>query len=390
MHKVDIAIVGGGMVGLTLASQLADSPFSVALISQQPLQSPVPDTPQLRVSAINEANRTMLEHAGAWQRMPAERVSPYQQMTVWDQDSFGQIDFSCADTQTPQLGHIIENQVLTNALAQQVESQSNVSGVQAGILKVLAGEHETMLMLDNDDVVACKLLVGADGANSFVRKQAAFPITFRDYGQSAIVATVRSDAPHNRVARQVFTPDGPLALLPLSDPHLCSIVWSQTTQVANALYNLSDDAFSHALTAACGSVLGVSALASERQMFGLTMRYARQWTKDGLVIIGDAAHTIHPLAGQGANLGMQDAVALAEHLHALHQQGKSIARYRYLRPFERARKTEAMKMVAAMDGFKTLFNGNNPLKKMIRGAGLLATDNLPSVKRQFISQAMGF
>ena len=125
-------------------------------------------------------------------------------------------------------------------------------------------------------------------------------------------------------------------------------------------------------------------------MFGLTMRYARQWAQDGMVIIGDAAHTIHPLAGQGANLGMQDAVALATHLNELHQQGKSISRYRYLRPFERARKTEAMKMVAAMDGFKTLFNGNNPLKKMIRGAGLLATDNLPSVKRQFISQAMGF
>lgn len=390
MENVDVVIVGGGMVGLCLAAALKDSELSIAIISDQVVHQPLAAPPALRVSAINDANRQTLQSLGVWAHLPAERISPYDTMTVWDKDSFGRIQFSKDELPAEHLGHIIENQVLVNALAEEVTKQSNVKLIESRIDKILWGQRETMLMLANDEVVACGLLVGADGANSFIRQQAQLPLTFKDYGHTAIVATIRTELPHNQCARQVFTPDGPLALLPLHDQHLCSIVWSQRSEVASELMALDDTAFSHRLTAVSDSVLGVLSVESERAAFALTMRYARQWVKKGVVIIGDAAHTIHPLAGQGANLGMRDAFALAEVLKRCVANDKSITDERQLRAFERARKADAAKVIAAMEGFKTLFDGSHPLKKIIRGVGLVATDSLPALKRQWLAQAMGW
>jgi 2-octaprenylphenol hydroxylase len=246
-----------------------------------------------------------------------------------------------------------------------------------------------MVMFDNNDALSCRLLIGADGANSFVRQQAGFPITFKDYEHTAIVANIKTALPHENVARQAFTPTGPLALLPMAEPNVCSIVWSQTPDAAAKLAAMSDSDFCNALTAASNSILGTTALETQRSAFPLTMRYAREWAKNGIALVGDAAHTIHPLAGQGANLGMQDALALAELLIQLSNEGSDIGLHKKLRPYERSRKTEAMKMIAAMDGFKLLFDGNDPLKKLIRGVGLAATDKVGAIKQAFVSHAMG-
>lgn len=389
MQNVDVLIVGGGMVGLSLASALKETDLSVAVVSDTPLTQLLPDSPTVRVSAINKRNADMLTSLGAWQHLPQSRLCAYTQMAVWDQDSFGRIAFDAADTNTSNLGHIVENQALVNALAQQVESQTNVTVTQSAISRVLWGDEQTMVMLDNNDAIACKLLIGADGANSFVRNQAAFPLTFKDYGHTAIVANVRCEEAHGGIARQVFTPSGPLALLPMADPHLVSIVWSQDKEKAAELLSLDDAAFCAALTAACNAVSGPLSLATERFHFPLVMRYARQWLKQGALVLGDAAHTIHPLAGQGANLGMQDAFSLAALLGELDAAGKPFYRARYLRPWERARKADALKMIAAMEGFKQLFGGDDPLKKFIRGVGLVATDSLPGIKDRWVAQAMG-
>ncbi len=389
MQHVDIAIVGGGIVGLTLAAALKDSELNIAIIDKSPCYQVLADRPTARVSAINQANIKALQQFDVWPHLQQDRANSYTAMHVWDKDSFGDIHFSCDEMGSDTLGVIVENQALVNALAQAVEAQSNVQLVTAGIDRVLAGPNQTMLMLDNDDVLSCRLLVGADGANSFVRKQAGLPITFKDYEHTAIVANVKTDEPHNNVARQAFTPTGPLALLPMAEPNVCSIVWSQTPEQASSLMALDDDAFCHALTAASNSVIGTISLETERAAFPLTMRYARQWAKDGVVLVGDAAHTIHPLAGQGANLGMQDALALAESLSSLSAADKDIGLYKHLRSYERSRKTEATKMIAAMAGFKFLFDGNDPLKKLVRGIGLSATDKLTTIKNAFVSHAMG-
>jgi 2-octaprenylphenol hydroxylase len=400
MQHADIAIVGGGIVGLTLAAALKDAPCRIAIINKGLIDQPLGDKPGARVSAINQANISALKNADVWQHIDASRANPYNAMHVWDKDSFGDIHFAGNDThfagkdtggelESDTLGVIIENLALVNGLAHSVLKQDNVVVIDTTIERVLSSSQQNMLMLENGDALSCRLLVGADGANSFVRKQANFPITFRDYEHTAIVANIRTQQPHENVARQAFTPTGPLALLPMRDPNVCSIVWSQTPDAAKTLQGYSDSEFCNALVAASNNALGPVSLETSRTAFPLTMRYAREWAKDGIVLVGDAAHTIHPLAGQGANLGMQDALALAALLGTLLEEQKDIGQLRYLRPYERARKTEAMKMIAAMDGFKFLFDGNDPLKKLIRGVGLAATDKLSAVKQAFVSHAMG-
>ncbi|WP_334030037.1 FAD-dependent monooxygenase [Alteromonas sp. P256] len=389
MQHVDIGIVGGGIVGLTLAAALKESSLSVAIIDKHPLSTALGEKPTARVSAINQANIAALQSLDAWQYLQKNRANAYVAMHVWDKDSFGDIHFSCEEMGSDALGVIVENQALINALAQSVESQSNVQVFESGIERVLSGPNQNMVMFDNNDALSCRLLIGADGANSFVRQQAGFPITFKDYEHTAIVANIKTALPHENVARQAFTPTGPLALLPMAESNVCSIVWSQTPEAAAKLAAMSDSDFCNALTAASNSILGTTALETQRSAFPLTMRYAREWAKDGIALVGDAAHTIHPLAGQGANLGMQDALALAELLIQLSNEGSDIGLHKNLRPYERSRKTEAMKMIAAMDGFKLLFDGNDPLKKLIRGVGLAATDKVGAIKQAFVSHAMG-
>ncbi|MEQ3639494.1 MAG: FAD-dependent monooxygenase [Alteromonas sp.] len=389
MQHVDIGIVGGGIVGLTLAAALKESSLSVAIIDKHPLSTALGEKPTARVSAINQANIAALQSLDAWQHLQKDRANSYVAMHVWDKDSFGDIHFSCEEMGSDALGVIVENQALINALAQSVESQANVQVFESGIERVLSGPNQNMVMFDNNDALSCRLLIGADGANSFVRQQAGFPITFKDYEHTAIVANIKTALPHENVARQAFTPTGPLALLPMADPNVCSIVWSQTPDAAAKLAAMSDSDFCNALTAASNSILGTAELETKRSAFPLTMRYAREWAKDGIALVGDAAHTIHPLAGQGANLGMQDALALAELLVQLSNEGSDIGLHKSLRPYERSRKTEAMKMIAAMDGFKLLFDGDDPLKKLIRGVGLAATDKVGAIKQAFVSHAMG-
>ncbi|MCW8091578.1 FAD-dependent monooxygenase [Alteromonas sp. ASW11-130] len=390
MQKVDIAIVGGGIVGLSLASALTQTELSVAVINDGNITRTVAEQMELRVSAINQSHIDAFNTVGVWQHVPADRRCEFTRMHVWDKDSFGEISFDCNDTHRPALGSIIENQVFINGLAEYLQTQSQVHIVNAKISKVLAGQQETMLMLDNDEDFACKLLVGADGANSFVRKQCQFPMTFHDYGQLALVANVRTQQSHGFTARQVFTPTGPLALLPTFDEHVCSIVWSQDTENAEQLLQLNKADFSNQLTAASDSALGLLQVEGDIAHFPLIMQCARTWARDGAVIIGDAAHTIHPLAGQGANLGIEDAFSLAKTIETLQRTGKDYSRLRYLRPFERERKTQATKMIAAMSGFQSLFSGNDPIKKFIRGTGLVMTDRLSFIKQQWMAEASSF
>lgn len=211
-------------------------------------------------------------------------------------------------------------------------------------------------------MLTARLVVGADGANSRLRNKADIPLTFWDYRHHALVATIRTEEPHGGVARQIFHNDGILAFLPLSDPHLCSIVWSLVPDKAQQM----QEATSRRLTVRCASrlitVLGYAPL-SERLVFPLTGRYARQFAAHRLALVGDAAHTIHPLAGQGVNLGFMDAAELVEELRRLHREGKDIGQHLYLRRYERSRKHSAAVMLAGMQGFRELFAGANPAKK---------------------------
>lgn len=391
MQSVDVAIVGGGMVGLTVACGLQGSGLRVAVLEQHLPQPQAADAPYaLRVSAINAASEKLLSHLGVWSNIVAQRASVYHGMEVWEKDSFGRIAFDDASMGFSHLGHIVENAVIHHALWQKAQSCKDITLLAPAELQQVAwGENDAFLTLKDGTMLTARLVVGADGARSWLRDQADIPLTFWDYRHHALVATIRTTEPHHAVARQAFHGDGILAFLPLSDPYLCSIVWSLSPQEAEHLQQASEDEFNRALSVAFDNRLGLCKVESERQLYPLTGRYARQFAAHRLALVGDAAHTIHPLAGQGVNLGFMDAAELIDEVRRLHRQGKDIGQHLYLRRYERSRKHSAAVMLAGMQGFRELFAGENPAKKLLRDIGLKLADTLPGVKPQLIRQAMG-
>ncbi len=390
MQSFDIAIIGGGMVGLTLARALKDSDLRIAIIEGKEPSRELTAQPDVRVSALSRASERILKNLAAWPAIERHHCQPYSAMEVWEQDSFARIEFSANQFSQPNLGHIVENRLIQTALLEQVEQQPNVTLFMPGHCQSMAvGENEVWLTFNGGQSLTARLVVGADGANSWVRQQQDIPLTQWDYGHSALVANIRTDEPHDNVARQVFTPQGPLAFLPIDDKNLCSIVWSTDPLRAQALSKMSEGEFCKALTAEFDGRLGLCSLTSERGVFPLKMRYARDFVTERIALVGDAAHTIHPLAGQGVNLGLLDAASLAQEVLTLWEQGLDIGKQKHLRRYERWRKAEAAKMIAAMQGFRDLFEGNNPAKKFARGIGMKLVGQLPGAKQEIMTRALG-
>lgn len=391
MQSYDIVIAGGGMVGLALACGLQDSGLRVAILEQGSAPNFSPQTPRgLRVSAINRASERFLIKLGVWQTIQTSRAAAYHGMEVWERDSFGAIQFDDQALGGTGLGYIVENQIIHHALWRRAQACSNITLLpEVSIQQVAFGDNETFISLKDGTMMTARLMVGADGAHSWLRQKAEIPLTFWDYQHHALVANIRTELPHQQIARQVFHGDGILAFLPLDDPHLCSIVWSIEPQQAARLTDMPAELFAQQLAVHIDLRLGRCQLEGERLSFPLTARYARQFARHRLALIGDAAHTIHPLAGQGVNLGFMDAAYLVGELNRLHNSGKDIGQHLYLRRYERQRKQSAAKMLATMQGFHDLFAGQHPLKKLVRDVGLSLADKLPGIKPQLLKQALG-
>ncbi|CAQ80221.1 FAD-dependent 2-octaprenylphenol hydroxylase [Aliivibrio salmonicida] len=390
MQSVDIAIIGGGMVGLTVAAALEKSGLRIAIIESHLPDAELTALPDVRVSAISRASENILTNVGAWEGIISRRAAAYTSMKVWEQDSFAHIDFDATQIAQQDLGHIIENRVIQLSLLDKITKQDNVTlFAPERCASIMFGESEAWINLESGKGITAKLVVGADGANSWLRNQLDIPLTHWDYGHSALVANVRTVDDHHKAARQIFRSEGPLAFLPLSEPNLSSIVWSLDPLHAENLVSMPSDEFNKQLTAAFDNQLGLCKVEGERQAFPLKMRYAKDFVRERAVLVGDAAHTIHPLAGQGVNLGLADAAALAETIMTLQQENKDIGLKTNLRSFERWRKTEAAQMIASMQGFKELFSGSNPLKKLVRGIGMSLTNELTPVKDECLKRALG-
>lgn len=388
MQNVDITIVGAGSAGLTLALLLAPTGLNIMLLEQgaAPQQG---RADYQRVSALNLASVRLLQALGAWPALE-QSAQPYHAMQVWDADSFARIEFDAATEHQAQLGFICDNEQIRRALYQQLKLHSNVQFVfNCTINSLVQSEREVLVNINQQQLILSRLLVGADGVNSRVRRDAQLPLTHWDYEQQAIVATITTEVAHNHCARQVFLPTGPLALLPLPGQHKCSIVWSCSPERATELLALDNAAFSQALTAASNSVLGVLKLDNTPKAFALRMRYASSWLRGRIVLVADAAHSIHPLAGQGMNLGLMDVAALAELISAALAQGQDIAEPRLLRRYERWRKAEAQTLILAMEAFKRGFSNTQPLLKLVRAVGMSGVDQLPWLKSKIIAAALG-
>ncbi len=382
----DIAVIGGGMVGAALALGAARAGFRVALLERaEPALDWPADSHDLRVSALTRASETMLRKLGAWEGM---RVCAYERMRVWDARGFGEIAFDAADIGEPNLGHIVENREIVAALWRAITQRPEIEVVIGQEVAALEEDGPT-LRLGDGRVLRAQLLVGADGARSRLRELAGIGLSARDYDQHAVVATVRPEAGNRATAWQRFLPAGPLALLPLRDD-LFSIVWSTTPAEAAALVEAAPEDFARRLTLASERCCGELALVDpQRAAFPLRLQRATTYVRPGVALVGDAAHVIHPLAGQGVNLGLLDAGALLDVLGDARSRGEPLGALGVLRRYERARKGHNLAVQMTMDAFKHLFSNRNPALYLVRNLGLGLADRIPPLRRQFERIALG-
>lgn len=389
-HSYDVLIVGGGMVGATLACALGEKAFRVAIVdSQQPAMDWPAEGYDLRVSAITRATQRILETLDVWPGILAERVSPYRDMHVWDAGGEGVIHFDSAELGEASLGHIIENRVTLKALHQKLQTLDSVTfipGVKASNLDI--SDSQVSLTLDNDECLSAQLIVAADGSRSWVRQQRGISVRGWDYDQAALVTYVKTAMPHQETAWQRFLETGPLAFLPLTEGY-SSIVWSTSPQQAEQLKAMPEEHFAIELQAAFEDRLGHIDEVGPRAVFPLRFFETSAYVESRLALIGDAAHTIHPLAGQGVNLGMADAASLAEVLTEAKRNSKDLGSLNVLRKYERWRRADNSSMLVTMDSFKRLFSNDSSLLGWLRNTGMNLLDKTPVVKNIIVKQAMG-
>jgi 2-octaprenylphenol hydroxylase len=388
--QFDIVILGGGMVGAALACACSGRGWRIAVLDQA---APARDWPagevDLRVSALSRASQRILERLGAWPRMVELGTSVYREMVVWDAIGGASIHFDSADLGEPDLGHIVENRVTRLALWELLEAAEDVTLVQPAQVEVLSiGEVGARVVLADGTELDARLVVGADGRDSLVRTVLGIATGGWGYEQRAIVCNVEPAHWHRETAWQRFLPTGPLAFLPLADGR-CSIVWSADEGRAAELLALDDPTFITELEQAFQERLGPILSVGPRAAFPLRMQYAKSYVRPRAALVGDAAHAIHPLAGQGVNLGFLDVAALADALEHARSHRRDIGGLATLRRYERARRGDNLLMLTAMDAFKRGFGNRIPPVVAARNLGLFAAEHIAPVKRAFMRQALG-
>jgi 2-octaprenylphenol hydroxylase len=390
----DVVIVGSGMVGTCLAALIAReealSHWRVALVDPAAPRRPDDQDLDLRVSALSRASQHILAAAGAWAAIEPH-ASPYSQMVVWDAGSSpGRPDalrFAADETAEPNLGHVVENLRVQWSLHESPLLRG-VTEVRGGLAGLEFDDDVARLALDDGRRLSCQLVIGADGSQSVARQLAGIGRSGWTYGQTAVVAHLRTEKPHRATAWQRFLPGGPFALLPLGDGRV-SLVWSTSPEEARELITAETALFDDRVTAASDGVLGRLTLASGRAGFPLALWHAREYVRPRLALVGDAAHTIHPLAGQGVNLGLLDCASLVQVLVAAAGKGEELHDLRVLRRYERWRRSENAVVLAVCDTINRVFGERSVAVATARRIGLSIVSRQPLIRRQLIGRALG-
>ena len=387
-QEFDVVIVGGGMVGAAVACCLGDSGLSVAIIEAQVSENFTSDQPHdLRVSALSIASRNILEAVGAWQGVVSRRFCPFKRMRVWE--TAGDTTFNSDDIRYPELGYIVENRITQLALLERLADFDNIKLLMPQtISKINYNGYDSELVLADGDVLQAKLLVAADGGTSRVRQSVGLGVTSWDYNQHALVIYVETAYPQQDITWQRFVPSGPQAFLPLSGNY-GSLVWYQSPDEVRRLQGLSYADLKAELIATFPDCLGEIKQILGVASFPLKRQHAQSYVKQGVALVGDAAHMINPLAGQGVNIGLLDAAALAEVLVDAYEKGKNIADLTVLKRYESMRRTENLKMMTLMDVFYKSFSNDILPVKLIRNLGLGLAQRLTPVRNKVMKAAMG-
>lgn len=391
MMNYDVVIVGGGLVGASLAAALRHSGLSIALLESQPVAAEaapsLPDDWDSRIYAISPGNAAFLHQCGAWQRMDASRVQQVEQMRVFGDGSGAELDFSAYQAGAPELSFILEGRLLQQALWQALAGQENFTLMSpARCASLVWREESAQLQLEDGRELQAKLVVGADGRDSWVRQQAGIIEPPTLYQQHGVVANFRIEKPHRGTAFQWFQPDGILALLPLPG-NMVSMVWSVSPEQSDILLRLPPAELCERVAASSGNILGSMQLVTSPAAFPLRLLRLPHIAKPRLALVGDAAHNVHPLAGQGVNLGFRDARKLAEVLNDRVPQ-QDCGDIHLLRRYERARREDIVSMQFTTDSLKKLFVNANPLLRTVRNFGLNSTNHIAPLKKLLVRHAL--
>ncbi len=391
----DVIVVGGGLVGLSFAclltASVAPRELRIAVIDHAAPSAPG-DQIGLRVSALSPASRAVLVACDAWDAMPASRIGPYRRMEIWRgsaADSAQRISFDAAEHALAALGFIVENDLLRHSLWQSA-AKRGVDFLVGGELVAIHEQPEHLELELADQSISTRLLVGADGASSWVRGAMGMTQQRRSYGQMGLVTHVSTQRPHQQTAWQRFLPGGPVALLPLADGR-CSVVWSCPQEQAKDLLQLGRGPLSDALSDATEAVLGDLQSTETPRAFPLAAAHAQRYVEQRCALIGDAAHQVHPLAGQGVNLGLRDAAVLAEELGRHSSSlGADLGDLRVLNRYQRRRKGDNLATLVTMDLLQRVFGDGHTVVAALGGRGLGLVQKLSPLKRRLANHALGY
>lgn len=391
MSTYDIIVVGGGIVGTTTALLLAKKTnLRIALLERQhptiiPAKAGIHSATH-RVSSISLASVALFQELNLW-NIIKPTTTPFSKIHVWDASGNGKISFDSHTISSPALGYIVEDNLIRNCLFEKLTKESTIDFFPNTTLTGFTKTSDHIELQTESKTFQAQLIIAADGSHSKIREQAGIEIKECDYHQTAIVATVTTELPHQYTAWQRFLPTGPLAFLPLQDAHTVSIVWSYQSDKADAMLSLDDENFCSALGVAFENRLGRILSASKRLHFPLALRHASRYAEDRLALVGDAAHTIHPLAGQGVNLGLEDAEVLTDVLAEAYGKNRSYATLATLRRYERTQKSHNFIFLTLVDLLKNLFATDANTIHKVRNWGLNCTDKLSFLKKYFMRYA---
>ena len=383
--EFDIVVVGGGLVGAACALALCRQGWAVALVESRPANAAPDATLDDRIYAISPGNAAWLQTLGVWQMLDPQHFCSIDRMQVHGDANAARIDFDADEAHADNLGLVVENKRLQHVLWQGLQQSDAVLLTGTACSAATWRDSAATLTLADGRSLTAQLLIAADGAESWLRTQGSIGVHRHDYAQMGVVANFDTAVAHGNTARQWFRPDGVLAWLPLPGQRM-SMVWSTSMAHADHLLALEAEALAEEVAAAGGQELGALRTLNTAQAFPLRLQTAECLVKPGLALVGDAAHTIHPLAGQGVNLGFRDVIALTQTLAQRHPR-QLLGDIMLLRRFERARKADMLAMRALTDGLQRLFAADQPLVRRARNWGLRLTDRLAPVKKRLIRQA---
>lgn len=391
-HTFDILIVGGGITGLTLALALAKTTTLQIAILEANSTASVWDAFNYhhRVSAITLTSKRIFQSLNIWPQLVSQRVSPFRQISVWDDVADKELNFNAEEIAEPYLGYIIENNLIQQKLLEACQQYANISRIApVRLRKMQMRDNGISLVSENQEEYEAKLAVAADGVRSWLRQESGMSVNHVNYEAAAIVTHVKTALPHEQVARQAFTENGPLAFLPLAEPHLSSIVWSLPNAMAKQLLASTDDEFKQTLEKTFKQRLGGITGLYTRYTFPLHFQQCKRYVETRVVLIGDAAHHVHPLAGQGVNIGILDAATLAEVISNAYNDKRDFAKQYYLRQYERWRKADNLGLILGIEWIRKIFASEDKTMIALRQQGLQLTNNLRSIKKIFMHHAIG-